>query len=246
MQAIIEQQFPGFRTNSRARFAVLALGLAILAGCVTAAKVPPPQAVAPEPVVPEVSSVARLGDGREGFVIKEVPAADAETVRDFDRAVVMMQAGDYTGASSLLEKVTQQAPGVTAPHINLAIARRHNNQPEQAEAALKTALELIPAHPVASNEYGLLLRQAGRFAEARAIYEQSLAAFPDYRPAHKNLGILCDLYLKDLSCALEHYESYSGAVPKDEQAKLWIADLQVRIGRQSAAADLARLDKSRN
>jgi tetratricopeptide (TPR) repeat protein len=99
---------------------------------------------------------------------------------------------------------------------------------------------------VASNEYGLLLRQAGRFAEARAIYEKSLAAFPDYRPAHKNLGILCDLYLKDLACALEHYENYNVAVPKDEQVKIWVADLRGRLERQAAAAELAHVDKPRS
>jgi Tfp pilus assembly protein PilF len=219
------------------------LGLGILAGCATGAKVPPPLAVTPEPPVVEVSSVARLGDGREGFIIKEIPGVDAESVHDFEQAVVMMQAGDYSAASSLLEKVVAQGPGVTAPYINLAIASRHNGQPEQAEEALKTALQLIPAHPVASNEYGLLLRKAGRFAEARAIYEQALSAFPDYSPAHKNLGILCDIYLQDLTCALEHYESYSMAVPKDEQVKLWVADLRGRLERQGTTADLARMDK---
>jgi Tfp pilus assembly protein PilF len=245
MQTIIEQQFSGFSARSRVSFAVLALGLGLLAGCAAKAKVQP-IVVAPPPPVVEVSSVTRLGEGRQGFVIKEIPGADAATVADFDRAVVMLQAGDYEGAGSLLERVVAQAPGVTAPYINLAIACRHNGQPERAEAALKTALQLIPAHPVASNEYGLLLRQAGRFAEARAIYEKSLAAFPDYRPAQKNLGILCDLYLKDLACALEHYEIYSGAESKDEQAKLWVADLRSRLGRQATATDLARADKPRS
>ena len=242
MQTIIEQQFSGPQARNRVRFATLVLGLGILAGCATGAKVPPPIVVAPEPPVVEVSSVARLGDGREGFIIKEISGVDAEAVHDFDQAVVMMQAGDYNAASSLLEKVVAQGPGVTAPYINLAIANRHNGQPEQAEESLKTALQLIPAHPVASNEYGLLLRKAGRFAEARTIYEKALSTFPDYSPAHKNLGILCDLYLKDLKCALEHYEIYSMAVPKDEQVKLWVADLRGRLDRQGATADLARND----
>jgi tetratricopeptide (TPR) repeat protein len=192
MQAIIEQQFSGSRRRSRVGLAILVLALGLLAGCVTAVKTPP-QVVVPEPVVPEVSTVARLGDGREGFVIQEIPAVTAEAAKDFERAVVMMQAGDYAAASRLLEKVTEREPGVTAPYINLAIACMHSGQPARAEESLQAALQLIPAHPVASNEYGLLLRKAGRFAEARTIYEKSLAAFPDYSPLHKNLGILCDL-----------------------------------------------------
>lgn len=247
MQTIDKEQFTGLQARSRVRFAVLALALGLLAGCATGAKVQPPIAVAPPepPPVLEVSSVAPLGDGREGFIITEIPGVDAATVNDFDQAVVLMQAGDYNAASSLLEKVVEQGPGVTAPYINLAIASRHNGQPEQAEESLKTALQLIPAHPVASNEYGLLLRKAGRFAEARAIYEKALSTFPDYSPAHKNLGILCDIYLKDSVCALEHYELYSLAVPKDEQVKLWVADLRGRLERQATTADLARIDQSR-
>jgi tetratricopeptide (TPR) repeat protein len=230
MQTTDKEQFSRSKARRRAGFVVLILALATLAGCSSGVKVPP-VAVLPKPVVPAVSSVTRLGEGREGFVIQEIPGLDAAAVKDFERAVVMMQSGDYEAASRLLEKVIKQDPGVTAPYINLAIARMHGNKPEQAEEALQAALKLIPAHPVASHEYGLLLRKAGRFAEARKIYEASLQAFPAYSPAHKNLGILCDLYLQDPGCALEHYESYSAAVPMDEQVKIWIADLRVRLKR---------------
>ena len=90
----------------------------------------------------------------------------------------MIKEAKYDKAIELLEKVIARSPGITAPHINIAIAYRQINKPEQAEQHLKKALELIPGHPVASNEYGLLLRKAGRFAESRAIYEKSLAVFP--------------------------------------------------------------------
>ncbi len=215
---------------------LLTIGLSLLVGCATAgrAKVEPaepaPTAAAPSPSLPKGPSVVHFTDGREGFLIKEPSDMDARLRADFDQASAMIKEAKYDKAIELLEKVIAQSPKMTAPHINLAIAYRQINKPEQAEQQLKAALELIPGHPVASNEYGLLLRKAGRFAEGRAIYEKALAAFPEYHPLHKNLGILCDLYLKDLACAVENYEIYSKAMPKDEQVKLWLADLHTRLG----------------
>jgi Tfp pilus assembly protein PilF len=220
------------RLNIRtgAGLAVLAMVLSVLAGCATDGKVKPAR-VSQETSLAEGSSVARLEDGRKGFIITEVPQMDEASRKDFERAVAMMKDQDYGQAVELLEKVIGQSPGVTAPYIDIAIAYRHIGKPEKAEEHLKAALQLVPDHPVASNEYGLLCRKAGRFADARAIYEKAIARFPDYYPMHRNLGILCDLYLNDPECALEHYEIYSEAKPEDKQVKLWIADLRARLGR---------------
>jgi Tfp pilus assembly protein PilF len=215
---------------------VLVIVLAVLAGCTFGGKpgtgsVTDAPSLPAGPPVPAGPVVSRLTDGREGFIIMETPSLDAESRRDFEQAVAMMKNQDHDQAVGLLEKVIEQSPGVTAPYVDLAIAYRHLDQLAQAEQHLKTALELVPAHPVASNEYGLLLRKAGRFAEARTIYEETLATFPDYYPARRNLGILCDLYLNDQACALEQYEIYSEAKPGDEQVRMWIADLRLRLGR---------------
>jgi Tfp pilus assembly protein PilF len=203
--------------------------LPLIPGCATDGK-PPSESVVQEPSTAQGPTVARLADGRQGFVITEVPQVGEAADKDFQRAVDLLNGGHYGRAAELLEKIVAQSPGVTAPYINLAIAYRHLDKPEQAETHLKSALNLVPWHPVACNEYGLLYRKSGRFAEARAIYEKALARFPDYYPVHRNLGILCDLYLNDLECALEHYEIYGRARPEDEQVQLWIADLRNRLG----------------
>ncbi len=222
MQGMQIRMLRRLKTRTYSGFAVLAMVLSVLAGCATDGKVK--ALVAHEP------SVARLEDGREGFIITEAPKMDEASRRDFDRAVAMLKDQDYGQAIDLLKKVIEQSPGVTAPYIDIAIAYQRIGKPEQAEEHLKTALKLFPEHPVACNEYGLLYRKTGRFAEARAIYEKAIARFPDYYPAHRNLGILCDLYLNDPACALEHYEIYSEARPEDKQVKAWIADLRARLG----------------
>ncbi|NOQ42241.1 MAG: hypothetical protein GQ563_07050 [Desulfuromusa sp.] len=178
----------------------------------------------------EGSAVTQFEDGRRGFVITEVVNLDAAARRDFDQAVVWLHEDNYEQAIELLEKVVEASPGVSAPYINLALAYRKVNKAELAEENLKAALNLISGHPVASNEYGLLLRKAGRFDAAKTIYEQSLMIFPDYLLIRRNLGILCDLYLNDQECALTQYEFYSEAHPEDKQAKMWVSELRLRLG----------------
>jgi tetratricopeptide (TPR) repeat protein len=217
------------KTRTYIVIAVMPMALLVLAGCATEGKVKAP--AADEPFVDKGPSVVRFDDGREGFIIREVSKMDEASRSDFDRAVVMLKEQDYDQAIELLGKVIGQSPGVTAPYIDIAIAYERIGKPEQAEEHLKTALELFPDHPVACNEYGLLYRRTGRFADARAIYEKAIARFPDYYPVQRNLGVLCDLYLNDPECALDHYEIYSKARPDDKQVKLWIAEVRARHGR---------------
>jgi Tfp pilus assembly protein PilF len=218
------------KTRSYIGLVALVTVLSVFAGCATDGTIKP-VLVVQKPSVAESPSVKRLENGREGFIIMEVPQMDEASRIDFERAVVMLNEKKYTPAIELLEKVIEQSPGVTAPYINIAIAYQRIGELEQAEENLKAALRLFPDHPVASNEYGLLYRKTGRFAEAREMYEKAIVRFPDYYPVHRNLGILCDLYLNDPVCALEHYEIYSQARPEDQQVKLWIADLCARLGR---------------
>jgi len=201
----------------------------VFTGCAAKAKIsetPTPSAT----VIDQGPSVAQLENGQQGFVIRENPKMDGESKSGFERAVSLMNDGENDKAIELLAKVIERQPGVTAPYINIAVAYMRTKKPEQAEKYLKTALELFPAHPVASNEYGLLLRKAGRFKEAREVYEKEIARFPEYLPVHKNLGILCDLYLSDPACALKQFEIYSEGMPSDAQVKIWIAELRMRPG----------------
>ena len=206
------------------------LFLLFVTGCV-ATEPMMKEPVTVNPPESKTQTVTHLDNGRKGFVVSENPVSTESWQTDFDRSVFLMQNGRETDAIPILEEIVSQSPGVTAPYINLAIAYSHAERFKQAEELLKTALQLVPDHPVANNEYGLLLRQTGRFEEARQVYEETLNSFPEYSPVRRNLGILCELYLRDSACALEQYSAYIEANPDDEDVAVWIADLNLRKGR---------------
>ena len=150
---------------------------------------------------------------------------------DFDSAMALIKSGEYSKAIVLLKQVTERSPDNAVPCVNLAMAYGKTGDLKLAEEYFRRALEMDPGNAVASNEYAILQRKAGKFGEARQVYEKALERYPDYHLARRNFGILCDLYLRDYGCALKQYQIYSDAVPQDKVAKIWIADVQNKLGR---------------
>lgn len=149
----------------------------------------------------------------------------------FNRSVVLLKEEKYDDAIALLEEVIAVEKRVAAPYVNLGMAYNLKGDEEQAEKNLMNAVNIELDHPVANNQLGLLYRKQGRFDDARKAYTNALTRYPDYLPVIKNLGILCELYIRDLPCALEQYEHYQSLKPDDKTMTNWIADLSRRVGR---------------
>lgn len=162
---------------------------------------------------------------------KQTPVVSAEARADFEAAMAFIKAEEDEKGIALLTKVVKASPSNAIPCINLAMVYKKLGKLQLAEENLKLALDADPENPVANNEYALLYRKTGRFTEARQLYEKALEKYPGFNMAHKNLGILCDLYMKDYECALKHYVIYSNVMQDDKTVKIWIADLQQRLGK---------------
>jgi tetratricopeptide (TPR) repeat protein len=157
------------------------------------------------------------------------PAQKKEIESDFAEAMQSLKIVQYEKVIKMLNKVSAQTPNNPVPYVNLALINEKKQDWTLAEENLKQAIKVDPWNPVANNEYALLYRKTGRFAEARQTYEKILERYPNFIMARKNLGILCDIYMTDYRCALKHYEVYSAARPDDGAAKIWIADLRTRL-----------------
>lgn len=161
-----------------------------------------------------------------------VAGPDPAAVARFDAAVAAADEGETRKAQIMLSGLAGSHPEFVAPQLNLAILYMQEGRDDEAEDQLLALLEVSPDTPEAWNQLGLLRRRSGRFAEADDAYRAALDADVDYGPAHRNRGVLLDLYLGQPDLALGHYRRYVELSGGDADVERWIAELELRVERE--------------
>ena len=111
----------------------------------------------------------------------------------------------------------QKSPGKARPANGIGVAYQLRQDPEQALAWFKRAVDLDPTYHEAHNNIGGILIETGRPAEALPHMEQAIALNPDNYEAYNNLGSAMHR-LKRLDEAVAYYLKSLAIFPEYETA----------------------------
>jgi tetratricopeptide (TPR) repeat protein len=160
------------------------------------------------------------------------------------RAVAQANGGASSDAELEFKQLMEAAPEFGGAAYDLGVLLRAQNRLEEAEAALAEAVRREPGSAPALAAIALVQRERGNFGAAEQSYSRALEADAGYAPAHRNLGVLKDMYQADAAAALPHLEQYQALTGEDKPVTTWIVDVKQRAGRgrESSAAPAAQAE----
>ncbi|MFN4290241.1 MAG: tetratricopeptide repeat protein [Permianibacter sp.] len=164
-----------------------------------------------------------------------LPALPAALQQRMDQAAELMLAGKKEQALAHYAAVQQAMPGHVSAWLNAALIKREQKDLPAALALIEQSLQYRPNDARALTLKGVVLREQGKMADAKASYLAAIAADEGYAPAHRNLAVLADLYLNEPQLALQHMERYAALVGDDKQVQGWVTELRRRAGSNKGA-----------
>ena len=160
----------------------------------------------------------------------KTPPITPKFQRDYTRAISLIQTKNNRSAIQALTLLTQNYPQFAGPYVNLGLIFFQAKQYNQAKKEFSKALTLNPNNAISHNHIGIIQRKNGEFKEALISYQLAIRSNPNYANAHLNIGVLYDIYLSNLTKALEHYERYQKITgEKDKKVANWIIDIKRRL-----------------
>jgi len=152
-----------------------------------------------------------------------------EVKQKYSYALQLMGAGNNDAALKMLNNVSDLNNSLSGPYVNRGLIYLKLNDKVKAEQQFRDAIDRNAENVTALNQLGILLREKKDFTGARTNYEAALAINEDHANAHLNLGILCDIYLQDKPCAMQHFEAYLALKGDDEAVANWVIDLKEQL-----------------
>ncbi|MFK5914057.1 MAG: tetratricopeptide repeat protein [Woeseiaceae bacterium] len=154
---------------------------------------------------------------------------NSETRQKYSYALQLMGAGNNDAAIKMLNDVSKLNDILSGPYANRGLIYLKLNNKDKAQQQFEYAIDRNEKNVTALNQLGILFREKKNFKQARINYEAALDIDKNHANAHLNLGVLCDIYLQDKPCALEHFKAYQALSGEDETVSNWIIDLKEQL-----------------
>ena len=162
------------------------------------------------------------------------PMADVKISNEVKDAYIEIASAtskkNYDKALGILSSIKMRYPKASGPSYQTARVLLAQKKHQLALDEINQAVSLNPKNYYAYSLKGIILREMGKFNEAKKAYLKAISVYPNFANGHLNLGVLADLYLRDLNLALVHYENYMAlTAEKDKKVSNWIVELKRRI-----------------
>lgn len=223
------------------------LVMPLLVGCATAPVDTRPANAPNQQVVPAEASVVGTSDAApiasEGVPHIPVstrtpdPALTPAQKTVFDQAITAMKNGQVEVAERQFAQIRTQVRNFVPAYLNTALMQRGRGKLDDALNTIDACLAVVTGDPRALSLKALILREQGKFAEAKASYLAAITSDPSYAPAHRNLAVLADVYLDEPALALRHMELYGQLMPNDKDVENWLIEMRRRVQASAPASN---------
>ncbi len=163
-----------------------------------------------------------------------------DALKAFEQGVSLLK-NNPDKAASAFNVAIKHAPKMEAAYYNLGLLYYSKTEDKKKQQQLEQLITDAENQGVLSarlmNLLAVHLRKQGKFLEAEANYIMALTLEPNHLSTLANMAILQDLYLGQLTRALEYYKRYQQQLKQqekeDNRINNWLADLQQRIKKQN-------------
>jgi protein O-mannosyl-transferase len=143
--------------------------------------------------------------------------------------------GKFPESLKWADEAVRCNPGLALTHHYRAAALERLKRPDPALDEYRQVTKLDPLHADAWFAQGRLLEEKGRFAEAAAAFDHSLAANPRSSDAAMRAGLLLQHHLGDPGAAVDRYRTVLALAPRHYGAHYQIATALLATGRTAEA-----------
>lgn len=145
-----------------------------------------------------------------------------------------------------LERSLELDPTLVPSLMFLANDRLDNRDWAKAAEYLERAAVLEPENPAIHMNLGIAYRGLGRYDDAKAAYEKTLAIDRSNADPYLNLAALYGEYIKDYDVALTNIQKYRDSGGRDlAMAAAWQADIEAQKAKAEAQKEREKKRKER-